>query len=446
MDMTKGNTTKLILKFAFPLMIGNILQQFYNLADAMIVGKILGYKALAALGSADWLVWFMNSVINGLTMGFCAKASQEKGKGEQKSLFFVSAMCIFLAVIFSGILFITGQIMAMPALKILNTPSDIINQSYNYLHIIYLGLPVNLFFNTFSALLRADGDSKTPFVAMLISSVVNVGMDSLFVIKLNLGVESAAIATVFAQFCALIFCMIKFLRTKTLRFPKEYFKPISSVIKSILKQALPIGFQFCIISLSGLIIQVLINRQGATFIAGYTAANKYYGMMEMAAIAIASAMLTYSGQNYGARQYTRIKNGIKSSLIICAIISSIVTLIMIVFGKPLLSLFISAKPPEKGLIENFAYQFLLFLSCPLFILYVHHALRSILQGVGDIMTPIMSGVVQLIFRVGGGFIFTYLLGSVGVFICEPCAWIGSVTFLSIRLRFFMKRTKKEFNI
>lgn len=445
MDMTKGNTTKQLITFAFPLIIGNMLQQLYTMTDAMIVGKVLGYQSLAALGSADWLAWFANSIINGLTMGYCAKAAQEKGTNNKERLYSVAAMSIFISIILAIVLLVLGQLLAMPALNLLRTPDDIIEQTYSYLRIIYLALPIALFYNAISALLRAVGDSRTPFVAMLVSSIVNVSLDLLFVKVFQWGIRSAAIATAFAQCCSLIICLCKMLHTPELHFKLSYMKPNPAVIKSILKQSLPPAFQFCLVSLSGLVIQYLTNRQGSLFIAGYTAANKYYGLIEMGAIAIASALLTYTGQNYGAKNLPRIKKGISSGLICAACFSLTVTLTMMIWGKPLLSLFISAGSiRETAEISHYAFQFLMFLSCPLYILYLHHTLRSVLQGLGDFITPVLSGLMQAIFRISSAFLILHYIGPIGVFAAEPCAWFGSVLFLSIRLFILMKRAQKKF--
>lgn len=446
MDMTKGNTTKQLITFAFPLIIGNMLQQLYTMTDAMIVGKVLGYHALAALGSADWLAWFANSIINGLTMGYCAKAAQEKGTNNKERLFSVTAMSIFISIILAIVLLILGQLLAKPALNLLHTPDDIINQTYSYLRIIYLALPVALFYNAISALLRAIGNSKTPFVAMLVSSIVNVSLDILFVKVFQWGIRSAAIATAIAQCCSLFICLHKMLHTPELHFKLSHMKPDLSVITAILKQSLPPAFQFCIISLSGLVIQYLTNKQGSLFIAGYTAANKYYGLIEMGAIAIASALLTYTGQNYGAKNLPRIKKGIFSGLACAACFSLTITVIMIFFGKQLLTLFISAdSAQDTAEISKYAFQFLMFLSCPLYILYLHHTLRSVLQGLGDIITPVLSGLMQAVFRIGSALLIIHFFGSWGVFAAEPCAWIGSVLFLSIRLIILMKRTTAKEN-
>ena len=360
-----------------------------------------------------------------------------------KNVFFsVTAMSIFISIILAIVLLILGQLLAKPALNLLHTPDDIINQTYSYLRIIYLALPVALFYNTISALLRAIGNSKTPFIAMLVSSIVNISLDILFVKGFQWGIRSAAIATAIAQCCSLFICLYKMLHTPELHFKLSYMKPDLSVITAILKQSLPPAFQFCIISLSGLVIQYLTNKQGSLFIAGYTAANKYYGLIEMGAIAIASALLTYTGQNYGAKNLPRIKKGILSGLVCAACFSLTNTVIMIFFGKQLLTLFISADSAQDiAEISRYAYQFLMFLSCPLYILYLHHTLRSILQGLGDIITPVLSGLMQAVFRIGSALLILHFFGSWGVFAAEPCAWIGSVLFLSIRLHILMKRIK-----
>lgn len=437
--MTKGNTTRLLLRFALPLMLGSMLQQVYILADTAIVGKYLGYRALAALGSSDWLTWLMNSMINGLTMGYCVKASQEKGRNSASGLRSVVAMCIVISVVLSVILLITGQLIARPALLVLQTPDDIIDRASIYLRIIYLALPITLFYNTVSALLRSVGDSKTPFVAMLFASIINILLDLLFVIVFSWGIAGAAIATVIAQCFSLIVCVWKMGRNSDLKIKRIDLHPDSKVTLQILRQSLPIAFQFCIVSLSGLVIQFLTNQYGSTFIAGYTAANKYYGLVEIAAIALASALLTYSGQNFGAENIDRIKKGIKSGVICSVIISLGITIVMIIKGRFFLSFFISGTPEEIESISDYAYQFLMFISIPSSFLYMHHVLRSILQGIGDVMTPIISGLMQFIFRILSAFTITHFIGSVGVFAAEPCAWGASACFLVVRLTIVMKR-------
>ena len=442
MDMTQGKTTKQLILFAFPLMLGSMLQHIYILTDATIIGKYLGYQSLASVGSADWLSWLFASMINGLTMGFCAKVSQDKGTGNQQQFYSSSAMCVLLSFVFSIFFLFLGQVIAKPALIILKTPADIIDNSTVYLRILYLSTPISLFYNTISAILRANGDSKTPFVAMLISAVTNVTLDLFFVVIIGKGIKSAAIATVISQCFSLLICLIRFISTKEVCFPQKYLRPQGKVICSILKHSLPPSLQFFLVACSGLVIQYLTNIQGTIFLAGYTAANKYYGVLEMAAIAVASALLTYCGQNYGARNIYRIKKGIRSGLLIAAISSLVITLIMVIWGKALLSIFINAEPNTAEQIMKYAYQFLMFLSLPLYLLYLHHTLRSILQGVGDYLAPLLSGIIQGVFRVLSAFIFTRLVGKIGIFIAEPCAWIGSVLFLSTRLIFIVKKKLK----
>lgn len=328
-DMTSGSPAGLILRFALPLMLGNVFQQFYTFVDTMVVGQALGVKALAALGAAEWLTFLMFGLVQGLVQGFSLVMARQFGAGDDKGLKKAVAGAVWLslgaAVLFTAL----GQLMLRPVLQLLRTPAEIIDLTLIYLRILYASLPVAFAYNLLAALLRALGNSKTPLQAMTLSSFCNIALDLLFVFGFGWGIQGAAAATVLAQLLAACFCFVKLRGSGLFSLGNKEYYPDRDVIKEQLKLGLPMGLQNMITAMGGLIVQSVINGFGVLFIAGYTAANKLYGLLEIAASSYGYAMSTYSGQNMGAARYDRIGKGLRAANLIGAATALLMSAIMV---------------------------------------------------------------------------------------------------------------------
>lgn len=442
-DMTTGSPAKLILMFAIPLILGNAFQQFYTMVDTMVVGQGVGVEALAALGAADWLNWMILGIVLGFTQGFSILISHCFGANNHQALKKSIAMSIVLGMIMAIVLTTISLLMARPILELLNTPDNIIGQSMTYISIIFSGIIIITAYNTFSSILRALGDSKTPLYAMIVAAIINIGLDLLFVMVFKMGVAGAAIATVIAQLCSSIYCFYAVTKISIVKLEKEDFKPDFSILRRLTKLGTFTAFQNIVISIGGMVVQSVVNGFGFIYIAGFTATNKLYGLLELAATSLGFSIATFVGQNLGAKNYQRIRKGVKSALMMALSIAGVLMAILIPFGKVFLRLFVSGKPDVTTQVLNIAYQYLFIMLCFLMILYMLHIYRSTLQGMGDTFTPMVSGVIELIMRVGIALILPRLLGADGIYYAEVSAWAGAVMILSTAYYLKMRKLNNE---
>ena len=440
-NMTEGKPLKLILAFSLPLMIGNVFQQLYTVVDTMVVGQALGVGALAALGAADWLNWMILGTIQGFTQGFSIKMSHEFGAGDYKRLRKTVANSLLLALVTSVVLLLFSQFFARPILELLQTPDLIIEDSLSYLRIMFAGIPVVMAYNILASILRALGDGKTPLYAMVVAAVINVILDLIFVLGFHWGIMGAAGATVIAQLCSGLFCLFAILRVEVLAFSKEDFRMDSSLCMYLMKLGLPMAFQNAIIAVGGMIVQFVVNGFGVLFIAGFTATNKLYGILEVAATSYGYAMVTYVGQNLGAKKIDRISKGMRSALIVAMVTSAVIAAAMLLFGKAILGCFISGAPEDVTATLEIAYHYLAIMSVFLPILYVLHVTRSALQGMGDTILPMASGIAEFIMRTGSAILLPLLLGEEGIFYAEILAWAGADVILVTSYYFRMKKLR-----
>ncbi len=444
-NMTEGNPVNLILTFALPLMLGNVFQQFYTVVDTMVVGQSLGVSALASLGAADWLNWLMLSTAQGFAQGFSIRMAHEFGAGEDRKLCRTVGNSMVLALLLAVILLGIGQGICRPVLQLLQTPDDIIGGAVIYLRIMYGGIPVVMAYNLFASILRALGDGRTPLCAMVIASLLNVGLDFLFVVGFGWGIPGAASATVLSQLVSALFCLVIIRRVEILRFVKKDFLLSRDLCFYQLRLAFPMAFQNAVISVGGMIVQSVVNGFGVLFIAGFTATNKLYGLLEMAAISYGYAMTTYTGQNIGAKKIGRVSQGMHAALLIAMVTSVLIALIMLICGKWILSLFISGTPEECAIVLDTAYFYLTVMSVCLPILYVLHVTRCALQGMGDTVRPMVSGIAEFVMRTGSALIIPLLFGERGVFFAEPLAWFGADLILVPSYLLRMHKLKADFS-
>lgn len=424
-NMTTGKPAKLLIAFAFSLMAGNVFQQMYTVVDTMVVGKGLGVTALAALGAADWLNWLMLGVIQGLTQGFGIRMAQEFGAGRFKELKECVGSATMLSMLSAVLLTAAGQLAAEPVLVLLQTPPEIIEFTLLYLRIMFAGVPIVMLYNLLACILRSLGDGRTPLNAMIVASLTNIALDCLFVLGFHWGIAGAAAATLIAQAVSSAFCFFYIKRLTILDLTKDDFRLREDLTGKLLFLGLPMAFQNGIIAVGGMIVQFVVNTYGVLFIAGFTATNKLYGLLEIAGTSYGYAMVTYVGQNLGAGRLDRIRSGMRAAMGIAMATSVVIAFCMLVFGKGILGLFISGSPEVVEQTMQIAYFYLAVMSVCLPILYVLHVTRSALQGMGNTVLPMLSGVAEFVMRTLSVFVLPMLFGETGIFFAEITAWLGA---------------------
>lgn len=428
-SMTEGSPTRLLVSFALPLMAGNVFQQLYTVVDTAVVGQFVGVKALAALGASDWLNWMVLSIVQGFAQGFSILMAQHFGAGDNRGLSRSVGASVTLCAVISAVTLLLSQLAAKPILQILNTPDDIMGDSLLYLRIIFGGIPVITAYNLLAAVLRALGDSKTPLYAMIVAALINVGLDILFVVGFHWGVAGAAAATVIAQVFSGVYCFFNVRKITILKLTRSDFKLTKNITAALMKLGSPVALQNGIISLGGMVVQSVINKYGMLFIAGFTATNKLYGILEIAATSYGYAVTSYVGQNLGGGLIKRIKKGMTSATVIALVTSAVIAGFMLAFGKLFLGLFISGTPEEVDASMKIAYHYLAVMSLCLPILYMLHIYRSALMGLGDTVIPMCSGFIELSMRIAIAMLLPIVMGEDGIYYAEVGAWLGAAILL-----------------
>ena len=424
-DMTSGRPLGLIVAFALPLMAGSVFQQLYTVVDTMVVGKALGVDALAALGATDWLSWMILGMVQGFTQGFGILMAREFGAKDMGSLRKVVGVSVTLSVLFAAVLLAGAQAVARPMLRLLQTPDRILGDSMRYIRIYFAGIPVIIAYNLLATVLRSLGDSRTPLTAMVLASLLNIALDLLFVLVLGWGIVGAAVATLIAQIISSVFCLLRLMKIDFLTLTKADFRPREGLGWRLLGLGWPVALQNGIIALGGLIIQRVVNGYGVTMLAGYTATNKLFGLLELAAISFGYAMVTYAGQNLGAGDLPRIRKGMTAALGGALGISLIISTAMLTLGRHILGLFLSGDPVEVSLAMESGYRYLSIMAFGLPVLYLLHVVRSAVQGMGNTVLPMVSGIAEFIMRTGCVLLLPALLGEDGIYIAEIAAWLGA---------------------
>ena len=442
-SMTQGNPLRLIVVFALPLMAGNVFQQLYTVADTAIVGRAIGVEALAALGAIDWLNWMVLGVIQGITQGFSILISQKYGSKEYEQMRQVVGNSCTFSAFCAVVLCVAAQLAVKPAVALLKAPEQITPLACTYLRVIFWGIPVMMTYNMASSVLRALGDSRTPLYAMIAASAANIALDLLFVLVFEWGVQGAAAATVLAQVFASAYCIAAIRKITLLKMEPCHFKPKKPVGRRLVELAAPMAFQNGIIAVGGMVVQSVVNGFGVAFIAGFTATNKLYGVLEVAATSYGYAMVTYTGQNMGAGDKQRVSAGLRSGLHIGMLTSFVITVVMLVFGRNILSCFISSAEEAGGEALEIAFRYLKIMSICLPVLYVLHIVRSTIQGMGNTVIPMISGISELVMRIGSAVLLPAIFGQNGILFAEITAWAGADIVLVPGYFYGKKKTNQK---
>lgn len=439
-DMTQGKPMKLLLLFALPVLGGNLFQQFYNMVDSIIVGRFVGVNALAAVGSTGSLMFLIVGFSMGLTIGYSMIMSQRFGAGDEEGVRKAVALSIILSFWIGVLITILGVAAARPLLTLMQTPPEILDDAATYLQMMFAGVLAGIYYNLFSSVLRALGDAKTPLYFLILSSLLNVALDLVFVIFFRMGVFGVALATVLAQlFSAVVSGIYTFTKLPILHLTREDFRWEPQMARSLIRMGLPTAFQNSVISLGVLVLQVVVNTMGATSMAAYTSATKIHQMASQPMMSIGVAIGTYVGQNKGAEKYDRIRVGVKYGIFLTTGIGLLAFAVMHLFAKPLVTLFVSGGETE---VLEIAALHLHTTSCFYVLLGALFVYRYALQGMGNAIIPMFSSFMEIVVRVPICLLF-YLVFRQGYFsvpIADSLTWTFTFAFLCF---FFYRVFRQE---
>ena len=428
-DMTRGNPTKLILSFCLPIIAGNLFQQFYSLVDTLVIGQVEGVTALAAVSAAGWLDWTVLGLAMGMAQGFAIQIAQSFGAGDYAGLRRAAGQSLLLSAILTVVLTALSEVLLWPVLVLLRTPENTIALTCQYLRVIFGGVVFVMAFNLLSGFLRSLGDSRTPLIAMTTAALCNIGLDILFVAVFRWGVNGVSIATVLSQCLSSLICLAALRKLPVLQLSPADWKPDPRMMRRLMLLGAPVAFQNLIISVGGLVLQRVVNGFGFIFMAGFNAATRLTGLIELAGNSLGSAVGTFAGQNLGARRLDRVRLGLRRSAQIAVGLALAVALLVVMFGRSVLSLFINDDPALVEQVLTVGCRYLYVASAGLFMLYLLFVYRSTLQGLGDTVTPMVSGIIELVMRIGNALLLPLLIGEWGVYFAEISAWIGAAIFL-----------------
>ena len=434
-DMTVGNPMKIILSFTLPIFIGNVFQQFYNMADAVIVGKFVGNKALAAVGSTGTIMFLIYGFVVGMTAGFTVLTAQKFGAGDMKGMRKTVAGAGILSFVVGALLTILFMAFMKPLLILMNTPSDIFADAYSYIMIVSGGILAQMLYNLLSSVLRALGNSKLPLVFLIISALLNIVLDLVFIVGFGMGAKGAAVATVIAQGVSGILCLFYIIaKIPILHLKREDLDVGSTIYKNQLRIGVPMALQYSITAIGTMMVQSSLNILGSTLVAAYTAAGKIEQVVTQAYVAMGTTMATYAAQNMGAGSVKRIREGFKACTVIGVVYSFVAAGFIMTVGKYMTYLFVSE---DVDIIMNSVDIYLKCIGIFFIPLAVVNIYRNGNQGLGYGLLPMMAGVAELIGRGVVAVIAGAKRSYPGVCLAGPAAWVLAGGLLIVMYYFIM---------
>lgn len=440
-DMTMGKPFKMILNFTIPVFIGNIFQQFYSMVDAIIVGKFVGTKGLAAVGATGTITFLILGFLMGLTAGFTVLTSQKFGAGKMEEMRQTVGNAAVLSAIVSAIMTAVSMLGMRTLLVFMHTPADIFDDAYTYIMIICGGIFAQVLYNILASILRALGNSRTPLYFLIISAVLNIILDLVFIIVFHWGAPGAAWATVISQGVSGILCLVYIVKyVPELRLKKSDWKLRGNLVKSQISVGIPMGLQFSITAIGTMMVQSALNMLGSYHVAAFTAGNKIENIFTQAYVALGTAMATYNAQNIGAGKLERVRDGFRKANIIGIGYSIITGIVLVTVGKYLSYLFISDNAAEViPMVDTY-------LRCVgIFLIPLHfvNVLRNGIQGMGYGILPMMAGVAELAGRGVTAVIAAERMSYFGTCMASPMAWIIASALLIGMYFYVMKDMKKK---
>ncbi len=440
-DMTTGNPGKIILDFTFPIFLGNVFQQFYNMADTVIVGKFVGTKALAAVGSTGTIMFLILGFVLGMTAGFTVLTAQKFGAGDMKAMRQTVGGASLLSIIMTIILTVISMLFMKPLLYFMQTPADIFEDAYAYIMVICAGIGAQMLYNLLASILRALGNSKIPLYFLILSALLNIVLDLVLILVFGMGAPGAAYATVISQGVSGILCLIYIIKKiPILKMEKDDWRPKGHLLKLQLAVGFPMALQYSITAIGTMMVQTALNILGSTLVAAFTAASKIEQIVTQAFVALGTTLATYSAQNIGAGKVKRIRQGFRSATIMSFVYAVITGILIMFVGKYMTYFFVS------GNVEEIMNAVDIYLKCVgiFFIpLAVVNLYRNGIQGMGYGLLPMMAGVAELIGRGIVAVLAARKKSYAGVCMASPIAWIFAAALLIVMYFYIMKHDMKK---
>ena len=426
-DLTTGSPLKLIITFTFPAFLGMLFQQFYNVVDTIIVGKLLGIGPLAGVGATGSLNFMVLGFCMGICNGFAIPVAQKFGAGDQVELRKFVANSLWLVAIIALVLTMPVCVYCRPILRVMNTPEDVFEYAYQYIFIIFLGIPAALLYNILAAILRSLGDSKTPVLFLALSSVLNIGLDIISIKLWGMGVDGTALATVISQGVSGVICFFYMKKRFTvLQMSREERRPDGAKMKRLCYMGIPMGLQYSITAIGSLVIQATMNGFGSVAVAGATAANRINGFLTCPIEALGASMAPYVGQNLGAGKLDRVSRGVIDASLCGFVSSGVLYVIIWLYGAQLTGIFLDAPDPA---VTAYAVEFLRIVGAGYCLLTLVNVVRFSIQGLGFSVLAILSGVMEMIARCFAGLVIAPHIGFAAVAMGHPLAWLFADIFL-----------------
>lgn len=446
-DMTQGSPMKLIFAFFVPLLLGMLFQQFYSMMDTIIVGKFLGVSALASVGSTGSVNFMIIGFCMGVCNGFAIPVAQRFGAKDEHNLRKYVANSVWLAVAFAAVMTVAVCLLCSRILTWMNTPQDIMQGAYDYIFVIFMGIPVIYLYNLLSGIIRSLGDSRSPLIFLVISSLLNIALDLVFILVFHFGIAGAAWATVISQGVSGVLCLL-YMKKKyeILKIQKDEWAIDANCMKHLCNMGIPMGLQYSITAIGSVILQTAVNSLGSTAVASVTAANKVGMFFCCPFDAMGSTMSTYAGQNLGAGELKRVTKGMLSCSLLGLGYSLLAFVVLFLFGSHIALLFMDAD--EVEILGNV--QLMLNISSAFYFpLALVNIVRFTIQGLGYSKLAILAGVCEMVARALVGLFFVPALGYLGACFASPVAWIFADAFLIPAYIFVIRalqRKKEEINV
>ena len=439
-DMTEGNPLLLILKFALPLLAGNLLQQGYNVADAAIVGRFLGTNALAGVGASSSVQFLILGFCIGTCTGFCVPVAQRFGAGDYSTMRRFVFNSFIITAVLAVVLTILCALFCTQIVELLATPDDIFADAYIYLLVILLGIPFTLLYNLTSSIMRAVGDSRTPFLFLAFACVANIFLDIFCITTLHWGVAGAAIATITSQLMSGVFCLIYIIKKyPVLHMEKEECVVRGDLVKTLIVMGFPMGLQFSITAIGSMVMQAATNNLGSIYVSANTAASRLKNFTMCPFDAMAAAVSTFCSQNYGAKKIDRIRQGLRQGTLAGILYGIAIGLVVIFFGREMSMIFVDAG--ETAVLD--ASGDLLFYSGFFYwILGILIIVRLCVQGLGYSGRAVLSGVVEMIARTAVSLIFVPVWGFTAICFTDQAAWVTAVMYIVPTCLYGLKKVGK----
>lgn len=420
-DMTTGNPMKIIFNFTLPIFIGNVFQQFYNMADAVIVGKFVGNKALAAVGSTGTIMFLIYGFVVGMTAGFTVLTAQKFGAGDMPAMRRTVAGASFLSLLVGLVLTAAFMAFMKPWLTLMHTPEDIFADAYAYIMIISAGILAQMLYNLLASILRALGNSRVPLYFLILSALLNIVLDLVFIIVFHMGAAGAAAATVISQGVSGALCLVYIVKkVPLLHMTREDWRLSGALLGTQIRIGIPMALQYSITAVGTMMVQASLNILGSTLVAAYTAAGKIEQIVTQAYVAMGTTMATYGAQNMGAGNISRIRQGFKASTVIGVVYAVVSAALVMTVGKYMTYLFVSE---DVALIMDSVNTYLVCAGIFFIPLAIVNIYRNGIQGLGYGLLPMMAGVAELAGRGVVAVIAARQKSYLGVCLASPAAWV-----------------------